>query len=426
MPDSEDLSKQRRPSETVQSIKKFWPAGCLVLAVLLVAFFSGHGHLHTQLGSQILASVDVCTPGQARSGAWAATLSNLSSLEQVYRIRTKQTCPFETAFERQQQNLPPAVAVLTIVQESIGWGRDRDFWDFMSMLGGLSHDTTTFTLSMSIESEVEFHRVACTLATAYRLADDPGLKCAEADPYFTQKEKPPPLLSVQLFHVPQLEGGDKHEALKQAEQKDERGPKKVPQKHAKRWVARTRNRLASVAFASESALLWLDSDLESVHSDMVTAMLRSDKDIAVPIVRCQGQDGPDYYDQNTWIGPLRPDFLPREQESFRNDDMDWAGSKASANKEGRWGHQLHFLDDGRYQEEAYVKVDSVGSSVLFMRPYVFQQGATFGVANLVGADWEREGWDCIESESLCWLATKMGFECWGMPQLEAWHGACPG
>ena len=37
-----------------------------------------------------------------------------------------------------------------------------------------------------------------------------------------------------------------------------------------------------------------------------------------------------------------------------------------------------------------VQVDSVGSSVLFMRPYVFQQGATFGVANLVGADWERE------------------------------------
>ena len=37
-----------------------------------------------------------------------------------------------------------------------------------------------------------------------------------------------------------------------------------------------------------------------------------------------------------------------------------------------------------------LQVDSVGSSVLFMRPYVFQQGATFGVANLVGADWERE------------------------------------
>ena len=37
-----------------------------------------------------------------------------------------------------------------------------------------------------------------------------------------------------------------------------------------------------------------------------------------------------------------------------------------------------------------MQVDSVGSSVLFMRPYVFQQGATFGVANLVGADWERE------------------------------------
>ena len=87
---------------------------------------------------------------------------------------------------------------------------------------------------------------------------------------------------MQLFHVPQLEGGDKHDSLKKAE--SQREPK-LPQKHAKRWVARTRNRLASVAFNSESALLWLDSDLQSVHPDMVTAMLRSEKDVAVPVVR---------------------------------------------------------------------------------------------------------------------------------------------
>lgn len=104
----------------------------------------------------------------------------------------------------------------------------------------------------------------------------------QANPYYTQSESPPPLLSVQLFHVPKLEGGDKHESLKKAE--SQREPK-IPQKHAKRWVARTRNRLASVALGSESAILWLDSDLESVHPEMVTAMLRSDKDVAVPVVR---------------------------------------------------------------------------------------------------------------------------------------------
>ena len=76
----------------------------------------------------------------------------------------------------------------------------------------------------------------------------------------------------------------------------------------------------------------------------------------LPDCRCHGQDGPDYYDQNTWIGPLRPDFLPREQESFRSEDDEWAGHKVRSKDEGRWGSQLHFLDDDRYSEEAYVKV----------------------------------------------------------------------
>ena len=65
------------------------------------------------------------------------------------------------------------------LQESIGWGRDRDFWEYMSMVAGLGYDATTFTLSMSLESESEFRRVACTLSIAYKLKDDPGLNCAE-------------------------------------------------------------------------------------------------------------------------------------------------------------------------------------------------------------------------------------------------------
>ena len=107
--------------------------------------------------------------------------------------------------------------------------------------------------------------------------------CSQADPYFTQSEKPPPLLSIQLFHVPQLEGGDKHEVLKKAEAQE--FPKKFPVKHAKRWLARTRNRLLSVALGEESGILWLDPDLVSLPADMVPAILRSEKDIAVPVVR---------------------------------------------------------------------------------------------------------------------------------------------
>ncbi len=61
----------------------------------------------------------------------------------------------------------------------MGWGHDRDFWDYIGMLAELSHDTTTFTLSMSIESAAEFHRVACTLAAAYQMPDDPGLECSQ-------------------------------------------------------------------------------------------------------------------------------------------------------------------------------------------------------------------------------------------------------
>ena len=48
--------------------------------------------------------------------------------------------------------------------------------------------------------------------------------------------------------------------------------------------------------------------------------------------------------------------MPREQESFRSGDDDWAGEKVRASRDGRWGSQLHFLDDDRYQDEAFTKV----------------------------------------------------------------------
>lgn len=64
--------------------------------------------------------------GKLEPGLWKASLANLSSSEQVYRIQLKQPCAYTTAFERQQHDLPPVVAVLTIVQVQ-AFSRSRAF-----------------------------------------------------------------------------------------------------------------------------------------------------------------------------------------------------------------------------------------------------------------------------------------------------------
>ncbi len=192
----------------------------------------------------------------------------------------------------------------------------------------------------------------------------------------------------------------------------------------RRWLARNRNRLAWGAAKDQAAFLWLDTDIERLPQGMLAAMLDSGKDIIVPVVRCECSWGNDYFDKNTWIGPIQPGFSESERQHFRTSDDAWPGFKALHDWHGRWGPELHYLDDPRYGNESLVRVDSVGGAVLFVRPYVFQQGANFGIANLVGTDWDNEGWDAIETEALCWMATKAGFKCWGMPKQEAWHVPC--
>ena len=194
--------------------------------------------------------------------------------------------------------------------------------------------------------------------------------------------------------------------------------------HCRRWLARNRNRLSWGAAKDQAAYLWLDTDIERLPEGMLAAMLDSEKDVIVPVVRCTCSFGTDYFDKNTWIGPIQPGFSEAERQLFRSTDEAWPGFKALHEWNGRWGPGLHYLDNGKYKDETLVPVDSVGGAVLFVRPWVFQQGANFGIANMVGTDWENEGWDSIETEALCWMANKAGFSCWGMPQQIAWHVPC--
>ena len=72
-----------------------------------------------------------------------------------------------------------------------------------------------------------------------------------------------------------------------------------------------------------------------------------------------------------------------------------------------------------------MQVTAVGSAVLYVRADVHRQGVLFTVGNLVGASWDADGWDGLESEGLCWLARQAGFMCWGMPHTVVLHDEPP-
>ena len=61
--------------------------------------------------------------------------------------------------------------------------------------------------------------------------------------------------------------------------------------------------------------------------------------------------------------------------------------------------------------------------MLFVRAQVHRDGVVFPVANIVGSEWERQGYLGLETEGICWVAKFLGYKCWGMPQSTIMHDA---
>jgi hypothetical protein len=152
-------------------------------------------------------------------------------------------------------------------------------------------------------------------------------------------------------------------------------------------LAKSRNQLLFRALKDEDWVLWLDADVIEYPSDIIEQLLATGKDIVHP--NCVYDYGGPSFDLNAW------------------------------RKRGK----LHLHDLRR--EGDLVPLDSVGGTMLLVRADLHRDGLIFpsfpyGLRNRkirTRNYWLGE----LETEGFGIMASDMGVQCWGMPNLEIKH-----
>jgi GT2 family glycosyltransferase len=156
-------------------------------------------------------------------------------------------------------------------------------------------------------------------------------------------------------------------------------------------LARARNRLLMAALDDEDWVLWLDVDVTAYPSDVIQRLLDAGKDIVAP--HCVTEPGGPTFDWNSW----------REHGEVRMDAL-------------RGGPDL-------------VRLDAVGGAMLLVRADLHREGLIFppylyGRRSRFARDpnpFTGDDVGEVETEGLGMMAKDMGYECWGMPNLEIIH-----
>jgi len=158
-------------------------------------------------------------------------------------------------------------------------------------------------------------------------------------------------------------------------------------------LARSRNHLISRALIDEDWVLWIDADVMDYPADIIERLLATGKDIVHPHCLIQLDNEPRRtFDLNAW----------------------------------RDHGRLH-MNDLRAEGDV-VPLDSVGGTMLLIRADAHRDGLIFppflyGRRNgLIRNDnFFPSSAGEIETEGLGVMASDMGYECWGMPNLEILH-----
>lgn len=159
----------------------------------------------------------------------------------------------------------------------------------------------------------------------------------------------------------------------------------------RRILAKSRNRLLFHALRDEDWVLWLDVDVVEYPADLLHRLFATGRDILHP--HCVRQYGGKTFDLNAW----------RDHGKVHMDDM-------------RGGAPL-------------VRLDAVGGTVLLVRADLHREGLVFPPF-LYGrphpsvrhpGPWGARNAGEIETEGLGLMASDMGHQCWGLPDLEVLH-----
>ncbi|HUA32058.1 MAG TPA: hypothetical protein VMA09_00515 [Candidatus Binataceae bacterium] len=154
-------------------------------------------------------------------------------------------------------------------------------------------------------------------------------------------------------------------------------------------LAKARNHLLFHALKHHDWVLWLDVDVIEYPPDLIERLIATGRDIVHP--HCVKRYGGPTFDLNAW----------RERGQVHMDKL-------------RGGPDL-------------VRLDAVGGTVLMIRADVHRDGLIFpsfpyGASNpAVRRPHPLKIDGELETEGLGIMAIDMGYQCWGMPNLEVLH-----
>jgi mannosyltransferase OCH1-like enzyme/UDP:flavonoid glycosyltransferase YjiC (YdhE family) len=168
------------------------------------------------------------------------------------------------------------------------------------------------------------------------------------------------------------------------------------QRQRRAILAKSRNYLLARALTDEDWVLWIDADVEHWPNDVIEQLLATGKDIVVP--NCLQVSTGRTFDYNTFK------FKPEAG------NLDWSLYILNGIFLPPHGFGRDYLSDLR--EHDLIQVDAVGGTMLLVRADLHREGLIFPTTPYKYH---------IETEGLAMLAKDMGYQAWGLPNLEIWH-----
>lgn len=279
--------------------------------------------------------------------------------------------------------------VLSVIGHSESYGPKRTFQDFLELLASLEYDWNTATLGLLVGQQEEYDNIISYL-----------------DKYESESSfsKIVVINSIYIEKSNTIDRGSRHNDN--------------IQKERRRNISKSRNFLVTNAISDESFTFFLDSDMVNIPKDMVKVFLGTKKDVIVP--RIAKGAAIENYDFNSWRGRrIKP--TAEEEKKMDTDPNYYFVPRPDG------AHHLHEImhmkDKYKHNGEQsfLVELDAVGGAILWVKSEIFKQGVMFPPYYIIGTKWEREGYDGIETEGLCYQAKMIGYSCWGMPNYVAHH-----